>query len=108
MSDYQDEPYNFSETENGSPNSSDDPVENALYTSFMQAEATGADASKAFNVGIYAAKQVALEHGIPEMVYEQLASDLFAPYTAALNEGQTRSRLCGQPLNPLKANPLDS
>jgi hypothetical protein len=89
MSDYQDEPDNLSETENGSPNSSDDPVENALYTSFMQAEATGADASQAFNVGIYAAKQVALEHGIPEMVYEQLASDLFAPYTAALNEGQT-------------------
>ena len=89
MSDYQDEPDNLRETENGSQNSSDDHVENALYTSFMQAEATGADASQAFNVGIYAAKQVALEHGIPEMVYEQLASDLFAHYTAALNEGQT-------------------
>lgn len=68
---------------------SDDPVEEALYTSFMQAQATGADASQAFNVGLHAAKQVAIDHGIPEMVFEQIASDMFAPYSEALGEGMS-------------------
>ena len=67
----------------------DDPVEDALYTSFMQALATGADAAQAFNVSIHAAKQLALDHGIPEMVFEGIASDLFGPYSAALESGQS-------------------
>ncbi len=71
------------------PEPSDDPVEEALYTAFMQAQATGADASQAFNVGLHAAKQVALEHGIPETVFEQIASDMFAPYSEALGEGMS-------------------
>lgn len=67
----------------------EDPIEDALYTSFMQAHATGADASQAFNVGVHAAKQVALDAGIPEPVFEKIASDLFGPYTQALNEGSS-------------------
>ena len=65
----------------------EDPIEETLYTAFMQAVATGADASQAFNVGIHSAKQVALDHGIPEEVFERIASDLFGPYSQALNEG---------------------
>ena len=68
---------------------SDDPVEDALYTAFMQAATTSADASQAFNVGIRTAKQVALEHGIPEMVFEGIAADLFGPYSAAVEGGQS-------------------
>ena len=69
--------------------SDQDPIDEALYTSFMQATATGADASQAFNVGVYAANQAAMEQGIPEMVFEQIASDLFGPYSAALGEGHS-------------------
>jgi len=68
---------------------SDDPVEETLYTCFMQAQTTGADASQAFNVGLHAAKQVALDHGIPEAEFEQIASDMFAPYSEALGEGMS-------------------
>jgi hypothetical protein len=67
--------------------SEEDPIEETLYTAFMQAVATGADASQAFNVGVHSAKQVAIDHGIPEEVFERIASDLFAPYSQALNDG---------------------
>lgn len=67
----------------------EDPIEEALYTSFMQATATGADAAQAFNVAVHSAKQVAIELGIPEMVFEGIAADLFGPYSAALEEGQS-------------------
>ena len=67
---------------------SDDPIEESLYTSFMQAVATGADSSQAFNVAVYAAKQVALDHEIPEDAFDRIAADLFGPYSQALNEGQ--------------------
>ena len=96
MSDFEDESgpnTQYTEEPNTSPDEAggqtEDPVEEALYTSFMQAQATGADASQAFNVGIYSAKQVALDHGIPEMVFEQIASDMFAPYSEALGEGMS-------------------
>ncbi len=78
-----------SQAEPPAESSSEDPVEEALYTSFMQAAATGADAAQSFNVGIHAAKQVAIELGIPEMVFEGIAADLFGPYSAALEEGQS-------------------
>jgi hypothetical protein len=67
----------------------DDPIEETLYTSFMQALATGADASQAFNVATHSAKQIAMDHGIAEDVYEKVASDLFAPYSQALSDGQS-------------------
>jgi hypothetical protein len=90
MSDYEDTPEEAQRPVAGNPETNaDDPIEEALYTSFMQAQATGADASQAFNVGIYAAKQVALDAGIPEMIFEQIASDLFGPYSNALGEGQS-------------------
>lgn len=73
----------------GQADEADDPIEDALYTSFMQAHATGADSTQAFNVGVHAAKQVALDAGIPEPVFEQIAADLFGPYTEALNEGHS-------------------
>lgn len=66
---------------------SDDPIEEALYTTFMQASATGADATQAFNVALHAAKQVALDLGIPEDAYERIAADMYGPYTAAVTEG---------------------
>lgn len=90
MSDFEEGPEEGQQPAAAEPEQvAEDPVEEALYTSFMQAQATGADASQAFNVGVHAAKQVALEHGIPEMVFERIASDLFGPYSEALSEGKS-------------------
>lgn len=89
MSDFEEQPQDESAPAPAAQDPSDDPVEEALYTAFMEAQATGADASQAFNVGTYAAKQVALEAGIPEMAFEQITSDLFGPYTEALNQGHS-------------------
>lgn len=88
MNDFEDQP-NENAPVSGSTEDIEDPIEDALYTSFMQAQATGADSSQAFNVGVHAAKQVALEAGIPEPVFEQIASDLFGPYTQAVQEGHS-------------------
>lgn len=103
MSDFEDTPAEEAAEISVAESEADDPVEEALYTSFMQAHATGADASQAFNVGVHAAKQAALEAGIPEPVFEQISSDLFAPYTQALNDGHSPQEALRAALQSLDA-----